>query len=410
MLHFFSGKGAPIPAEVSAFVNDWLSDLPTVDSHYCRKVDTYKDKKFLHPGTTIANLHREYKQAAVIAGVRAVGIKFFSGRFHDGKYSVFIPRKDQCDVCVSFKHGNLNKTDYDAHIVYKDQARDDKAKDKESSNTTKSVWTMDLQAVLLCPKTKASSLYYKTKLQVHNFTLFDLNSKEGYCYIWNESEGDLRSEVFAYLQHRHFAKIIRENPDIKDIVVWSDGCGYQNRNANVANCFSQLSREHGIVITQKYLVAGHTQMECDSMHSTIERRMLTDIFTPRDYTLILQTARLRPSPYHVEVVTHEDMLKLNGTYLQSIRPGKKAGEPTVHDLRALQFTGDGKVYYKLSFTDNSEWKELPQRQQIPDVPFEWVRLFPDRLPIKQRKFDDLQSMKTVMPAECHNFFDTLPHK
>ena len=92
---------------------------------------------------------------------------------------------------------------------------------------------MDMQTVLLCPRTKASSLYYKTKLQVHNFTLFNLNTKEGYCYLWNETEDDLSSEVFAHLQYRHFERVIKDNPDLKEIVGWSDGCGYQNRNVTM---------------------------------------------------------------------------------------------------------------------------------------------------------------------------------
>ena len=160
-------------------------------------------------------------------------------------------------MCVSFKHGNITKADYDAHVNKKDEARQEKFRDEDSANNAKSVWTMDLlQAVLLCPKTKASSLYYKTKLQVHNFTLFDLKSKEGYCYIWHESEGDLSSEVFAHLQYRHFEGVIKDYPELKEIVVWSDGCGYQNQNANVANAFSELARKYGVLMTQKYLIAG----------------------------------------------------------------------------------------------------------------------------------------------------------
>ncbi|XP_029281715.1 SH3 domain-binding glutamic acid-rich-like protein 2 [Cottoperca gobio] len=63
--------------------------------------------------------------------------------------------------------------------VKKDEARQEKSRNKDSANNKKSVWTMDFEAVLMCPKTQASCLYYKTKLQVHNFTLFDLKTKEG---------------------------------------------------------------------------------------------------------------------------------------------------------------------------------------------------------------------------------------
>ena len=52
---------------------------------------------------------------------------------------------------------------------------------------------------------------------------------------------------------------------------------------------------------------------------------------------------------------------------------------------------------------------MPQRQQITAVEVAWEKMFSRLIPIKKRKFDDLQSMKHVMPAECHNFFDNLPH-
>lgn len=92
---------------------------------------------------------------------------------------------------------------------------------------------MDLQVVLLCPKTMAINMYYKTKLQVHNFTLFNLYFKKEHCYIWNKTVGDMRSEVFAYLQYHHFETITSGNPELQKLVILSDGYGYQNRNLNV---------------------------------------------------------------------------------------------------------------------------------------------------------------------------------
>ena len=124
--------------------------------------------------------------------------------------------------------------------------------------------------------------------------------------------------------------------------------------------------------------------------------------------MILQTARVKPAPYHVAEVKHDEVLKMSASYFSSIRPGKKIGDPKVHDLRAIQYTDDGKVYFKLSFSDK-EWSLIPQRQQITAVEVEWEKMFSRLIPIKKRKFDDLQSMKHVMPAECHNFFDNLPH-
>jgi hypothetical protein len=401
------GKTQPISEKDKTFLKNWLTSLPVVPSHYCRSAPTYQDKRFLEPGTTIVNLYQEYKKASEESGHRSVCYKIFSKTFRELNFSVFIPRKDQCDVCVSAKHGNITDEEYQTHIEEKNRAREEKAKDKANASDESSVWTVDVQAVLLCPKTKASAMYYKTKLQVHNFSFFNLKTKEGYCYVWDETEGDVNSQIFSYLQYKHFADVLDAHPEIKEIIIWSDGCTYQNRNTNLANSLLHLAMERGVRIVQKYLVVGHTQMEVDSMHASIEKKIVSDIFLPHDYIVIMEAARIRPAPYVAKQLSHEEILKLDGAYLTSIRPGKKVGDPTVYQLRALQFNAEGTIEYKLKFSD--EWKNLPQRLTKPAVPLQWIRHYQQRLPITKRKFDDLQSMKHVMPSWAHKFYDTLPH-
>lgn len=174
---------------------------------------------------------------------------------------------------------------------------------------------MDLQCVLLCPKTKASTMYYKTKLQMHNFTCFNMNNKDGYCYAWEEHEGSLSSEVFAHLQSKHFESILEANGNIEKVIVWSDGWISKSMW-----CHQQHlpSSGHGVTIEQKFLVAGHTQIECDSMHSLIEWRIVKDIHTPRDYIVIFEIARIHPSPYKVTQLYHNDFMKLSGAYVTNI--------------------------------------------------------------------------------------------
>lgn len=64
--------------------------------------------------------------------------------------------------------------------------------DKNSENE---VFTMDLQSVLLSPRSNVSSLYLITKFIV--FILYDIRRKEGFCYLWNEPEGGLTSSEFS---------------------------------------------------------------------------------------------------------------------------------------------------------------------------------------------------------------------
>ncbi|KAL3995807.1 RISC-loading complex subunit TARBP2 [Sarotherodon galilaeus] len=404
-----TGPHMPISDGDQAFLKEWLSGIPTVPSHYCRQVPSYQNKKFLEPGTVLRELHKEYQNAANENGKRAVSETYFRKVFGEQDYSVFIPKKDQCDICVSAKVGNTDEDALATHLRLKSQAQAEKAADKNESSDTLSVWTMDLQRVLLCPQTKASTMYYKTKLQMHNFTCFNMNNRDGYCYAWEEHEGSLSSEVFAHLQSNHFESVLQANRNIEKVIVWSDGCGYQNRCATISNAYLYLAMKHGVSIEQKFLVAGHTQMECDSMHSLIERRIVQDVYTPRDYVVIFEAARINPSPYRVTQLYHNDFMKLSGTYVTNIRPGKKVGDPTVHDLRALQYLTDGRIRYKLDF--ESDWEDLPRRISIPDnKPFKWIPLFPAQLPITLRKYSDLQSMKNVLPRVAHKYYDDLPHQ
>ena len=140
-----------------------------------------------------------------------------------------------------------------------------------------------------------------------------------------------------------------------------------------------------------------------SMHSSIERQTKKDVFTPRDYVNRMVTARKNPAPYEVEQMTYSDFKKLSADYLTTIRPGKVAGDATVSDVRALHYEGT-LVQYKLKFSD--VWQTMPHR--VSKVNPVWENRFQSRLPIKERKFNDLQALKVVMPQSVHSFFDTLP--
>ena len=150
-------------------------------------------------------------------------------------------------------------------------------------------------------------------------------------------------------------------------------------------------------------------MQADSIHATIERKLKhRTIYWPNDYVSVRKECR--PSqPYDVAEMKFEDFLDFGKIgYLQSIRPGKKVGDALVHQLRALKYTEDGKVEFKLNHDD--AYKPLPQRVKMAVDPYEIKPLFPSRLKVKKMKFDHMQQLKFVMPSIYHEFYDNLPHK
>ena len=92
---------------------------------------------------------------------------------------------------------------------------------------------MYLQSLLICPRLEASSLYYKMKLSCHNFTLFDIIIQEAQNYFWHEDKGELNSNIFATFVIDYLDSI--DLSDVKEILIYSDGCTYQNRKTTIAN-------------------------------------------------------------------------------------------------------------------------------------------------------------------------------
>lgn len=169
--------------------------------------------------------------------------------------------------------GTVKEDVYRIHITRKNMARAEKSKQKElaENNPTTLMFTMDVQAVLTAPRLQVSTSYYKMKLTVHNFTFYNLVTGKADCYIWHESAGGVTSNEFTSVIIDYITKNL--TPNSKTVVVCSDGRGYQNRNVNLSNALLDLAENRKIEIFQYYLEKGHTQMECDSIHACIERKL-----------------------------------------------------------------------------------------------------------------------------------------
>jgi hypothetical protein len=326
--------------------------------------------------------------------------------------SIYTPKKDLCDVCVAHDTKNLNDEKYQEHQELKKEARAEKEKDKETEGIF--VFTMDLQSVLLCPKSTVSAMYYKTKLIVHNFTLYDLKTQDGYCFLWNESEGGLTSNEFSsivvhFLENKVIPKITDKS---QTIILYSDGCTGQIRNATLANALLNVSMTHKITIIQKYLLKGHTQMEVDSMHSCIEKKVRNfKVNISADYVTLCQVARTHPRPYNVEYLTHQFFKKIdNVKFYNSIRPGRTVGDATVTDIKAIKYTENGEIFYKLRHTGN--WDRLNQRfKELPACHFnDLPPLYTERKKIKAEKFKHLQCLKESLLQDYHSFYNNIPHE
>lgn len=78
------------------------------------------------------------------------------------------------------------------------------------------------------------------------------------------------------------------------------------------------------------------------------------------------------------------------------------------DLRAIKYC-NGKIEVKSDFRE--DFKPLPQRVKRDPQPLSsFPQLLSSPLRITKRKWQDLQDLKSVIPQDCHPFYDQLPHE
>ena len=165
----------------------------------------------------------------------------------------------------------------------------------------------DLEKVLTSPDTNAGPMYYSRKLNTFNLSVFDLATKDGTYYLWDETCGKRESCEIGTCLYKQIAALPSNK---KHVILYSDSCQGQNRNQFITTALAHaLSRNRNLLsIEQKFLEPGHTYNECDSIHSSVEQnKKHASVYAPQDWANIIRTARKRQKqPYTVVPLDHTD--------------------------------------------------------------------------------------------------------
>ena len=146
--------------------------------------------------------------------------------------------------------------------------------DKESSkanNDKLRAFTFDLQQSLRTPALSVNVAFYKRPLWTFNLTFHELATNQATCYMWDECTAGRGANQIASCIYNFIQLLPPENT--KEIILYSDSCSGQNKNSHVSSMFFTLLEVCPWIskITHKFLVPGHTHMECDSDHALIEK-------------------------------------------------------------------------------------------------------------------------------------------
>ena len=276
--------------------------------------------------------------------------------------------------------------------------------------------TFDLEQVLLCPKLNASSLFYRRKLATYNLTIYRLDNGEVSCHMWHEGQAGKGSCEIATCVSKFFNSL---PCDVNRVILYSDMCDGQNRYLSFSTmCLSTVQAHSLEIIDHIYLESGHSQMECDSAHFTIESALKNkDIYCPTDYFRIAAMAR-KQKPFQVELLSTSEVLGFKGFSKEIVHnrlwdsTGPKVKWIKIRWMRYKKANPDI-LLFKYDYKEN--FRKLIVKQQTrarrsffmasQSVP----RLYQEPPAISKAKFNDLEFLcnSNAFPHSYHCFFKSL---
>ncbi len=396
------------------YVRDHIKSFPTLEPHYNRKDST---KQYLDHNLNTKKMYELYVEYMNNKNKRDIIVKLhmyrrvfnteFNLAFHQ-------PRKEKCLKCEKHTQGQLTDIEYQSHMQNKVESRKHKTEDKTKAKTDSHFHaaTFDLEQVLSTPSASTSTIYYKRKLSCYNLSLYSLGNRSGFCYLWDQTEGNRGSNEIGTCLNMYINSL---PPSVTHITLYSDCCGGQNKNHILTSSLLYAMQEnHNIKeINHKFLESGHTQMEVDSIHAAIEcARKDTNVYHPKEWQLVCRVAR-RTKPYNVIPISHDHFLDFNEVITQvpfNLKQVKWQSTKWRHYLR----TKENEVVLQQSEDFTSDLvpvvrKKTRQSKTDNDSSLTVKRAYKEKLPVSSSKKADLLALckDGTIPEMYHSFYKSL---
>lgn len=456
-----------IKQEVLRHVKEHIESFPVMESHYTRK-DT--SRKYLDAKLNIRKMYQLYCDECKDNVLIPVSeMKYRSVFCQEYNFSFFKPKKDQCLICTNYAKADSKKKlemeiEYQDHIKRNKISQRSKQEDKEKANKDPTFCSIsfDLQAVLQIPSGQVSQLYYTRKLIVYNLTIYESAlPNKAFCMCWNEINGKKGSCEIGTCLYIYLKEFVPSH--VTHITLFSDTCGGQNRNQFITSLllWAVQNIDNLNVIEQKFLESGHSYMEADSMHSSIENASKNmSITSMNDWKNVFKIARRKRvlkekvtgnkyniEPYTVQELKYGDMLNLKTLATQVILNRTKDNNNEIVKWMKIKrikyikgetdkifFNYDLSEEFKIMKTfDILQNRNAPVGPKTPvtrlkkkmmtstdkiaeiespavgQIPKNLQKLYKGPLPISALKKNDLQKLckKNIIPEELHNWVNSL---
>lgn len=404
-----------ISSEKESEVINFIKSFPSYESHYTRR-DT--SQRFLASDLSVTELYRQY----IIKHNNTISFTKFNDIFKNLNLKFKKPKLDTCHKCdllvakilvADAEDCKLLQAQQSDHHNEADFAFKSKQLDKERALNDDSIKVLcfDLQQCLPTPFLRSSQSFYKRPLWTFNLTVHDCRTNQPVCFMWHEAlakrgGNEIASCLFQHLQSLPIG--------VKHVILYSDCCPGQNKNSFVATMFEIFMQlENGVeIIDHKFLVPGHTHMECDGDHALIEKKKkctTLQIHHPRDWYQFIRTVGVTKTMIVKEMKQSEffdfaSASKERFTWRKVDEAGQKYNW---NKIKWLRFTKEhGTVFFKNSLKEDEPFKSINlKRRGCNNVKITDLRqCYFQPVVINSKKKKDLMDMLPLIDVNYHSFY------
>ncbi|KAK3916904.1 Signal recognition particle receptor subunit alpha-like protein, partial [Frankliniella fusca] len=399
-----------------------INSFPRYKSHYARNKT---NNEFLPSNLTVKIMYDEYVKKCDKAE-DTVSRWTYEREFHKLGLKIKPLKIDTCHTCDTLQMAvknskseielNLKKSLQEEHHLKAQEAIDVKKKDKLRAKSEETVETVafDLQQCLPTPNLPSSIVFYLRQLWVYNLTIHIMPSDQSLHNMWHEGEGGRGANQVGSALYRF---IINLPDEVEHLILWSDTCGGQNKNEviNTALMTALNQKKTLKTIDQKFLVPGHTHLECDSDHAVIEERKKRskEIHIPRDWYNLVRGASKKFSVHLLgrDQFNFKDLLTGRDSPLVKRKVSTSKDKFVWKNVVWLQHRRNlplGIVAFKTSFSDEDDFSYLDMRRRknsSVELSPKAAYAGPNKISIKKKK--DLLSMLHLVDPDCHAFYHAL---
>ncbi|CAH1983743.1 unnamed protein product [Acanthoscelides obtectus] len=403
-----------------AIIKGHIKSFPKYSSHYSRVKNPHT--KYLSGELSIHKMYNLYLQYCQENNIQNPVKESFYRFIFTTQFNLRFkrPHTDTCTICDILENKinndnnpevvNDSKIQKEIHLRKAEQARsaknDVKKLGKDNPNTVNAI-CFDLEKTLPTPVLTCSKVFYLRQLWTYNFAIHNLANDQASMFMWHEGEASRGSQEIGSCLLRYVQQLPNS---VEHIIAFSDNAGGQNKNNNIIKFWRHIVQTTSICrIDHKFLISGHSYMECDQDFGLIEKSKKKNqyVFVPDDWSKIVAQASRK---FTVVRMRNEDFL--------SVEQMKKEIKDSIPGIRNIQWFRLEKdkpniLQYKNTLNEEMDFVHFDLRKQKkgrPNTQFDLTLLYPEPPSIKTAKYENLQQLLQFIPPIYHNFYSSLRHR